>query len=509
MRARWSNLPLRLRLTFLYVGLLVAILVALGTFLYVDTRDFMISSTAMRLEAQANVSISHWIPPAQPAPRLPPLALSPRDPITSTTLNPPPFEFVARSIARDLTWQDTAAVVLSRSGALIADGRESPTRPAIPPPEPAELARANAGYAAYYSTTVDQQDMLVVLIPLRYPRFDSPITGVLQTTISLDLVDQVLGRQRLLIVVGVLLALVLAGAGGLWLTQTALTPLHVMIDVCRRIADGDLSQRVNLPQRRDETGQLAAAFDEMVERLDDSFATQRQFVADASHELRTPLTAISGSLEVLLLAPEGDPDTSRRVLHGMRREVQRLTRLVADLLTLTRLDAKRGPTLAPVDVAALAREVVEGIKPLAGERQIDVKTEGDTTGRGDADQLKQVFYNLVANAIQFTDAEQGKIELRIQGADGAVRVSVTDNGVGIPNPAQSRIFERFYRADRARTRASGGSGLGLAIVKAIVESHGGTIDPVDSKPGRGTTIQFTLKREPAEPGPAQAAPPAS
>ncbi len=492
MRTRWNDLPLRWRLTVLYVGLLVILLVALGSFLYFDTRSFLISSTALRLEALANTSISRLAPPPRNAP-------GPSGPITSTLpFEAPPFERAAGNLSRDLSWQDTTAVVFDSSGKRIADGSELTGVTALPIPDTASLARALTGVPVTYITAVSGQDTLAVLIPIHYPRVDSPIQGVVQISTPTALIDSVLGRQRVLIVVGVLAALLLASAGGLWLTQTALKPLQLMIAVCRRIAGGDLSQRVNLPRRRDETGQLAEAFDDMVARLEDAFTTQRQFVADASHELRTPLTAISGSLEVLLLAPEGDPETTRRVLHNMRREVQRLGRLVTDLLTLTRLDAHRPLKQQRVDLGALAGEVVESLRPIAKNRTLTVETEGNTKYDGDADQLKQVFYNLIGNAIQATHAESGSIALRVQGQDSGVCVAVSDNGSGIPEPAQAHIFERFYRADRARVRASfdsrsgGGSGLGLAIVKAIVEAHGGRIEPVESAPGQGTTIRFVL-----------------
>ncbi len=491
MRNRWNDLPLRWRLTVLYVGLLVILLVALGSFLYLDTRSFLISSTALRLEALANTSISHQAPPPRPQPA-PPSATTPVTPTQS--LETPPFHRVAGNLTRELSWQDTTAVVFDDTGTRVADGSDLTGVTALPVPDSASLNRALTGVPVTYNATVSGQDMLAVLIPVHYPRVDSPVAGVVQMSTPMSLIDSVLGRQRVLIVVGVLVVLLLASAGGLWLTETALKPLQVMIAVCRRIAGGDLSQRVNLPQRRDETGQLASAFDEMVARLDDAFTTQRQFVADASHELRTPLTALSGSLEVLLLAPEGDPETTRRVLHNMRREVQRLGRLVTDLLTLTRLDAHRPLKRQPVDLAALAGEVVESVRPIARSRTLAVESEGDVKMSGDADQLKQVFYNLIGNAIQATDAERGSIVLRMQGEADAVCVTISDNGAGIPESAQAHIFERFYRVDRARARASGGSGLGLAIVKAIVEGHGGRIEPVSSTVGQGTLIRVVLPR---------------
>ncbi len=493
MRTRWNDLPLSFRLTILYVGLLLIILVALGSFLYFDTREFIITTTAERLQALANSGISHMAPPR---PRDLPLPQPPdaRDVLTGTAAFASRFNGVAEALSRDLTWQDTTAVVLDKTGVRIANARAASDPSNLPNPDAATLARAWQGASVTLIQSVDGKDTLAVLVPIHFPQADSDIYGVLQMSAPLDFVDQVLARQRTLIGIGVTLALMLAIAGGLWLTQTALAPLRVMVNVCRRIAVGDLSQRVNLPQHRDETGQLAEAFDEMVARLDDAFVTQRQFVADASHELRTPLTAISGSLEVLLLAPEGDPTMTRRVLHGMRREVQRLTRLVTDLLTLTRLDARRPLNLQSVDLAVLGRDVMDNLRSLAQERQLALEAQGDTTCVGDADQLKQVVYNLLGNAIQATDGHTGAIVIRIQGLERALRVAVVDNGSGIAEPAQGHIFERFYRVDKARTRASGGSGLGLAIVKAIVEAHGGTLAPVESAVGRGTTIQFTLPR---------------
>jgi two-component system OmpR family sensor kinase len=495
MLTRWNDLPLRLRLTVLYVGLLLILLVALGSFLYFDTRAFLISATAFRLEAQANTAINHLTPPGPPRSTGSQPTSGTREPSTSTgTLATPPFEMIAENLARDLTWQDTVAIVTDKTGARIADGRQSSDLRTIPTPDSSAFARTMAGEPVTYVAMISGQDTLAVLIPIHFPNPDSAIAGVIQMSIPLDIIDQVMKRQGWVIFIGVSLALLIAVVGGLGLTQTALTPLRLMIDVCRRIAAGDLSQRVNLPQRKDETGQLAAAFNEMVERLDNAFATQRQFVADASHELRTPLTAISGSLEVLLLAPEGDPETTRRVLHGMRREVQRLTRLVTDLLILTRLDARRPLKLQAINLTALAREVVENIKSLTKNRAIVVETDGDVKYSGDADQLKQVFYNLLDNAIHSTDAEKGRIILHVQGQARTVQVAVSDNGSGILESAQPHIFERFYRVDKARARATGGSGLGLAIVQAIVEGHGGSIEPVESVVGQGTTIRFTLPR---------------
>lgn len=494
MFSAWQNLSLRLRLTLLYVGLLTVLLVALGSFLYFDTRDFLISTTTLRLQAQAEPVTARAFRPGPPRSGPGPQS-SNGAPSQTPGGNSPGIGDIANFLAQSQTSPDTTAAVFDKDGKLLADGRTLPEQPLSAPADEALLARALSGETGiHYTTDVSGQHTLVLLMPLRGQGSGGAVGGVLQLSTRLDLVDEVLGRQQLLIVGGVLITLVLGTVGGLWLTGSALSPLRWMIVTSRRIAGGDLSQRVNLPHRRDEIGQLAASFDEMVGRLEEAFAVQRQFLADASHELRTPLTAIAGSLDVVLLAPEDDPEVSHRMLTGMRRELARLTRLVNDLLTLNRLDAHQGLALQTVDLAALAREVAEQIKPIAGGRMIQVETGGDTRVKGDPDRLKQVLLNLMDNAIRFTDAEKGIIRVQIRQADNDVRLTVSDNGSGIPPEAQPRIFERFFRVDKARSRSAGGSGLGLAIVKAIVEAHRGTIAPVKSAPGQGALFEFTIPR---------------
>ncbi len=501
----WNNLSLRLRLTLLYVGLLSVLLVALGSFLYIDTRDFLISTTVLRVQSQAQPGVERvW---RLSGPRV--IIQNPSSGSgapTGTLIVPQPvtpsLPQIAAFLAGSQTTPDTTAAVLGTDGKVLADGRTVPEQPVSALPDAAYVTRALAGQSnLHYITDVSGQHTLVILLPLRPQGQSGEVGGVLQLSTRLDLVDQVLRRQQILIVVGILVTLVLGTLGGLLLTGSALAPLQWMIVSCQRIAGGDLSQRVNLPHRRDEIGQLAASFDEMVARLDQTFAAQRQFIADASHELRTPLTALAGSLDVLLMAPEGDPETAHRMLTGMRRELARLTRLVNDLLTLNRLDAHQALGRQTVDLAALANEVAEQLRPVAGARVIEVKSSGETRVRGDADRLRQVLLNLLDNAIRFTDPEKGFIHVSIAQADRDVRLTVVDNGSGIPPEAQPHIYERFFRVDKARTRTSGGSGLGLAIVKAIVEAHHGTVAPVKSSQGQGTRFEFTLPRDPAHPKP--------
>lgn len=488
----WNNLSLRFRLTLLYTGLLAVLLVAFGSFLYLDTRNFMISTTTLRLQAQVQSGLDRLSEAPAALPNQPGASRSggisggDEDDVHN-------FNELANLFAQSQTSADTTAAVFDKNGRLVANGKTQPEQPVPAPADPGMIARTLTGERGInYLTSVSGQNMLVTFFPVHGHSSQPAIVGVVQLTTRLALVDEVLDRQRLLIFAGVVLALILGTLGGLWLTGTALAPLQLMIKTCSRIARGDLSQRVNLPRHRDEIGKLATSFDEMVAQLEQTFAAQRQFIADASHELRTPLTAIAGSLDVILLGPEGDPATTHRMLNGMRRELQRLTRLVNDLLTLTRLDAHPSLQIQPVDLAALAREVAEQIKPVADGRNIEVESSGDTHVQGDSDKLKQVLLNLVDNAVRFTDPKRGEIRISVNESFGNVRLTVSDNGTGIAPEAQPHLFERFYRVDRARTRSSGGSGLGLAIVQAIVLAHGGTVEPVKSVPGQGSAFTVSI-----------------
>jgi signal transduction histidine kinase len=208
-------------------------------------------------------------------------------------------------------------------------------------------------------------------------------------------------------------------------------------------------------------------------------------VADAAHELRTPLTALGGMVEMLQLgADRGDRATVERMLSSMEREIGRLSRLVSDLLTLSRLDGEQQLTLGRVELAPLVTDVAAQTRLLARGQRVELRIEADPSVLGDADHLKQVLLNLAANAIAFTPPD-GQIELRLERVNGHARLVVADSGSGIAAAMLPRIMGRFVRGDPSRARATGGSGLGLAIVQGIVEAHGGTIT-LESEVGQGT-----------------------
>jgi two-component system phosphate regulon sensor histidine kinase PhoR len=221
---------------------------------------------------------------------------------------------------------------------------------------------------------------------------------------------------------------------------------------------------------------------------------RRELTANVSHELRTPLTSIKGFAETLLGGAMRDEATARRFLEIIDKEADRLVKLVDDLLDLSRLEDKRiSLQLGQVEVGTLVDETLARLRPLAGQRTIDVQAPPTAVvALADRDRLSQVLTNLLDNAIKFTP-DGGRITVGWRCTNGEVEISVSDSGPGIPEADLPRIFERFYKADRARPAHPGGSGLGLAITKHIVEAHGGRI-AVRSSPGTGTTFTVTLPR---------------
>jgi signal transduction histidine kinase len=226
-----------------------------------------------------------------------------------------------------------------------------------------------------------------------------------------------------------------------------------------------------------------------------SFATQRQFVADASHELRTPLTAIRGNVELLemqLRRSKALDDEVERSILDLKRESGRMSRLTDDLLTLARSEAPGGLAIQcrPVDLSEVAKDVVRTVLALGPEPEISIEGDDQVAVSGDRDRLEQVMLILCDNARRYTPAD-GSVVVRISQDKSAARFSVTDTGTGISPEDQQRIFTRFFRADASRERASGGTGLGLAIAKAIVSAHGGEIE-VRSELGAGSTFTVIL-----------------
>jgi len=288
-----------------------------------------------------------------------------------------------------------------------------------------------------------------------------------------------------------------------------LRPIGRITSVAKDIQATDLSRRIELAGPDDELKQLADTFDAMLARLDAAFAAQRQFVADASHELRNPLAIIRTNVEVALADPNADPQELRQAITVVKRAGDRMSRLVDDLLALAR---RQEPTLEHerVDLGAAVAEASDDFLVPAEARGIvlDRAIAPEVVVIGDRDALKRAVANLLENAVRLAPPST-RIKLATGSEGGRAWIAVADEGPGIAAEDQQHVFDRFWRADKARSRADGGTGLGLAIVRQIAESHGGHVR-LHSKLGVGSTFVIWLPIAPAarEPASRQAPVPA-
>jgi two-component system, OmpR family, sensor kinase len=299
------------------------------------------------------------------------------------------------------------------------------------------------------------------------------------------------GLARAFVLAGVL-ALLGALLGGYLIGTRLSRPLRGMAAVAARVDAGDLYPRIHdLGGQGDEVRVLADAFNHMLDRLTDAFAGQRAFVADASHELRTPLTVIRGQLEVLAAQPAPSGEEVRRVEGLVQSEIARISRLVDDLLLLAKAEQTQFLRIEPIELGAYVHELWDGMSLLA-QRRFELGPVPGGTLRADPDRLAQALRNLIGNAIDHTAPEHGLVRMLVQEVPGGrIRFAVEDDGPGIPATQRERVFDRFYRTDTARDRASGGTGLGLAIVSAIAEAHGGSVAAGRSPEG-GARIEVEL-----------------
>ncbi len=315
--------------------------------------------------------------------------------------------------------------------------------------------------------------------PVRAAFFAAVPAGLMATTL-----DQ-LARD---LVMTVVLAFVLFALGIWVLSQRVLGPLKRVTDAAAHVSGSDLSLRVPVPDTKDEIHDLAVAINNMLDRLQESFETQRRFTADASHELRTPVTAIAGHASYLVRRTNPTP-AQQESLMVIHREAERMGKLVNDLLELARADAGFTVNKVPMNLVEVAEAVREEVGRVSPSAEVSVSARRALAEvMGDAERLKQVVLNLVQNAI---NAGASRVTVSVAQEGKQVRLEVLDDGAGIPQEALPHIFERFYRVDGARSTRGNGSGLGLAIVKWIVQQHDGTVS-VESRLGEGTVFTIML-----------------
>ncbi|MGB3713419.1 MAG: ATP-binding protein [Candidatus Promineifilaceae bacterium] len=300
--------------------------------------------------------------------------------------------------------------------------------------------------------------------------------------------ESVLAQLRLILLLTGLAAVSLSLFLGAWLTHRLLKPLDDIAAVAIQITRADdLSRRLPDTGRRDEIGSLTMVLNQTLERLERLFHARQRFLADASHELRTPLTTIRGNMGLMRRMGTAEPE----ILDDVQDELERMTRLVDDLLLLARADTGGLPlSRQPVELDDIFLEVYRQVQNIESPVQLTIKEVDQVYVLGDSDRLKQLFLNLVDNAIKYTPAG-GEVLMSLSKKDGNALVEIRDNGVGIPAEDLPRVFDRFYRVDKARTRNPGGSGLGLSIARWIAVAHGGNIH-VESSVGEGSTFIVSL-----------------
>ena len=356
--------------------------------------------------------------------------------------------------------------------ASLRDRREAPEAPAKPAPAPGMFSalRTRAEFRETFRFT---------------PFGDCFLVG---HSMAPDLAA--MRRLTMWLVVAGSAVLVLGLAGGWWLASRAIRPIEDISATALKIAGGDLSQRIDAADTESELGRLAAVLNSTFARLEAAFAHQSRFTSDASHELRTPVSVILSQAQTAL-SRDRSGEEYREALEACQRAALRMRRLTESLLALARLDAGQEPMKRErFDLARVARECVELVRPLAAERGLLMECAlPGVECVGDPERIAQVATNLLSNAIHF-NRDRGEVKISVGAENGSVLLAVTDTGAGIPPEDLPHIFERFYRVDKSRSRVQGRTGLGLAICKAIIDAHSGTVE-VRSELGRGST--FTVK----------------
>ena len=335
-----------------------------------------------------------------------------------------------------------------------------------------------------------QQPIRVITMPIL---LEEKLINLVQVGTSLEAVQETLRNLKIFLFTAVPSVLILAALFLRFMARRALKPISRIIDTAREIGQGqELSKRIPVLKIKDELGQLALTFNEMMNRLENSFAQMRQFSSDASHELRTPLTVLKGQNE-LILSKQRKPEEYQEVISSNLEEINYMSKVLEDLFVLSKSDENQvNLDYKPVDLRALVEEVCKHAEILAEEKNIKIIIAflEPIEIKGDEVRLRQMVWNVLQNGIKYTQ-QGGELKISLQNEGDCALLTIQDTGIGIPEEDLPLIFNRFYRVDKARTRDEGGSGLGLSICRQIAEAHKGKIE-VESKLGVGTRFKIRL-----------------
>jgi heavy metal sensor kinase len=461
---------LRARVTFWYLSLLTTALIVFATCIYVSLQRYL------------ELSLQHWL--ANDARNIAERFVAPVEAKGTTWLT----NELSESYPPDSSGQ---YIRVSRLG--LANGPEvlyqSPDFGQLPAAR--DRVSAFVAQAKQFHTEHGSSDQSVVLYDVAY-RSASGISYRIEVGASHFPIEQLLENLLAILLVLTPVILLAAAVGGYLLMAQPLHPLASLTSKAERIGVGELGERLPVIATGDELERLSLSLNRMITRLEDALAHNRRFTADVSHELRTPLTIVRGELDHVMQMHDLSPEIGESVGSALE-EVERLARIVESLLAISHLDSGgAGIERNTFDLHATAISTADQMRLLAEEKRISLicDTAGPVYTIGDESRIKQVLVNLLDNSIKYTP-EGGCITTSISAEGGDAVLTVKDNGIGIPAESLPHLFERFYRAERARSRRVAGVGLGLPIVQAICRAHGGTIS-ITSNEGRGTSVEVRL-----------------
>ena len=339
------------------------------------------------------------------------------------------------------------------------------------------LGENEGDYAALCAAAMVEEGEIIGAVLLA-----TPVTELREAILTVE-------RQLITVFIGVAAAALIAA---LIFAVTLTAPIKALTSTIRRMGKGDLSARVNV-HASGELKALADSYNAMAEKIENFDQSRSQFVQNASHELKTPLATMKILLENLIYQPDMPAELRAEFMQDMNHEIDRLSGIITDLLTLTQMDSQQTAVRQDaVDFTALCEETLHALRPAAEKAGLTLHAEiaDSVMLQGDESKLSQVVYNLIDNAVKYTP-EGGQVSISLTAGKSQVVFTVRDTGIGIPEEDVKHIFDRFYRVDKARSRATGGTGLGLSIVRQMVQLHGGEIT-VDSTPGEGSAFTVTL-----------------
>lgn len=450
-------MSLQSKLTLLFTGLIGGVLAILGLLVYGLVNAILLDQIDQRISLSAQRIING-------------LSVTPENQIISERI----FDFLPVENQYVQIWKNSNQLLFSKPSIYSTALDENGLR---------------QGKIFYRNSNIEGTRLRVLTVPLETSR--GPV-GILQVAIDLTLVDITLRTLAIVLVILLIIALIVAAMISWIMTKQTLTPLMTVTEFAKEITEtNDLSRRIPIEdqQKDDEVGQLIFAFNETLGKLDQILQSQKQLVTDISHELRTPLTVIKGEVGLMKKYKKYDIES----LISIENEVDRLTRLVGNLLFLSQAETGAMPLEIKIfSLDELLCEVFQHVKTLATDRlTISIQKMDQIEMQGDRDRIKQVLLNLLGNAIQYTP-EGGGIIIELSNEGEIAKIKIEDNGPGIAKKDLQKIFDRFYRGEKSRTRShSSGFGLGLSISQFIVNLHNGSIH-VESEIGEGTTFTVLL-----------------